>query len=311
MELAPEDTGAEVTQDATQEGATAENQQNENNGADAADGDASNGDDSGDGNEADTGDDQPEPIAAPTSWAKDAKDVFANLPREAQEIISKREADREKFIQGKSREAAMTRQTVETEARGALQTIMRNHEQALTQFLPQLPERPNPALLGTGDPAHRDLYYQQQAQYDYAAAQHAEIVQQIQQARQHAEAISQQQYNADIAAEHQMLEDNLGTEWSDPSERAKLLETLQPIAAELGYSQEVMAQARAADILALRRIADFKAKADKYDQLMKRKMEPVRAAKHQLPPAARSSGAMGGQPASDAASLLYPEDVRR
>lgn len=286
-----------------QEGYEAEPQQDPDAGAETPEGEEQPGD----------GEQQPdlEPIAAPTSWAKDAKEVFGTLPREAQEVIAQREADREKFLHQKSREASSTRQAVESEARQALSTIMENHQRALQQFLPPVPEMPDPRLLSSGDPQHRDLYYQQKAEYDYAAAQRDAISQQIEQSRQHADAISQQQYQAEIQAEHHALEDALGTEWSDPSERAKLLEKLQPIAAELGYSQEVMAQARAADILALRRIGDFKAKADKYDQLMKKKMEPVRAAKSQLPPAARP-GITGGNPTpADAASLLYPDDIHR
>lgn len=257
--------------------------------------------------------DEPEPeveaIAAPTSWAKDAKDVFAGLPREAQEIIAKREAERERFVNAKSREAANTRNTVETEARQALTTIMRNHEQSLSQFLPEVPQMPDPRLLAS--PEHRDLYYQQKAEYDYAVAQRDHVSQQLDQARQHAEAITQQQYEAEIQAEHGALEEALGTEWSDPSARAKLLENLQPIAAELGYSPEVMAQARAADIIALRRIGDFKAKADKYDQLMKKKMEPVRAAKPALPPAARPGAQTGQQRPRGTLATLYPDDVPR
>ena len=266
----------------------------------------------------------PEPIAAPNSWSKDAKETFAKLEalgpegRALAETIAQREADREKFVQTKSREAATTRQTVETEARTALTTIMDNHARAMEQFLPPLPEMPNPKLLQTGDPQHRDLYYSQRAAYDYANAQREQIAQQVDQARHQANLISQHQYQAEIQQEHEALAEVFGDEWSEPSSRAKLLENLQPIAAELGYPMEVMAQARAADIIALRRIGEIKserdelrAKADKYDQLMKRKMQPVRAAKQQLPPAARPGAAQGQQPATDAVSLLYPNDVRR
>lgn len=265
-----------------------------------------------------------DPIPAPNSWSKDAKEVFTKLEalgpegRALAETIVQREADRERFVQTKSREAATTRQAVETEARTALQTIMGNHARTMEQFLPPLPEMPNPQLLNTGDPQHRDLYYQQRAQYDYANAQRDQIAQQVEQARQHADLITQHQYQAEIQQEHQVLEEALGDEWSEPSSRAKLLETLQPIAAELGYPMEVIAQARATDIMALRRIGEIKAErdqfrvdAEKYRNLMKRKMEPVRAARQQLPPAARPGAAQGNTPSSDAATLLYPNDVRR
>lgn len=264
--------------------------------------------DAGDDNGEDAAD-AVEPIEAPTSWAKDAKEVFAGLPREAQEIIAKREADRERFVQQKSREAAGTRQAVESEARQALSTIMRNQQQALEQFMPQLPQMPDPRLLAS--PEHRDIYFQQKAEYDYAVAQREQVSQQLEQVRHHAHAISQQQLQAEIQAEHAVLEEALGDVWSDPSSRAKLLSDLEPIAAELGYPKEVMAEARAADIIALRRIGDLKAKADKYDQLMKKRMEPVRAAKQPLPPAARPGAQAGQSKPRGTLATLYPDDVPR
>lgn len=272
-----------------------------------------NAEDAGD---TDAGDDNGEDAAdavklieAPTSWAKDAKEVFGKLPREAQEIIAKREADRERFVQQKSREAAGTRQAVESEARQALSTIMQNQQQALEQFMPQLPQMPDPRLLAS--PEHRDIYFQQKAEYDYAVAQREQVSQQLEQVRHHAHAISQQQLQAEIQAEHAVLEEALGDVWSDPSSRAKLLSDLEPIAAELGYPKEVMAEARAADIIALRRIGDLKAKADKYDQLMKKRMEPVRAAKQPLPPAARPGAQAGQSKPRGTLATLYPDDVPR
>lgn len=284
-----------------------EQEQDAGSAADANAEDAGNtdaGDDSGE-----DAADAVEPIEAPTSWAKDAKDVFGKLPRKAQEIIAKREADRERFVQQKSREAAGTRQAVESEARQALSTIMRNQQQALEQFMPQLPQMPDPRLLAS--PEHRDIYFQQKAEYDYAVAQREQVSQQLEQVRHHAHAISQQQLQAEIQAEHAVLEEALGDVWSDPSSRAKLLSDLEPIAAELGYPKEVMAEARAADIIALRRIGDLKAKADKYDQLMKKRMEPVRAAKQPLPPAARPGAQVGQSKPRGTLATLYPDDVPR
>lgn len=253
-----------------------------------------------------------EQIDAPLSWAKDAKDVFAALPREAQEVIATRERDREAAIQAKFREAAGTRQQVETEARQALQTVMQNHMQALQQDAQQFePTQPDLALLNSADPAHRDLYFQQEAQYRHAIAQRDQLTQQQQEAQAHAEAIALQQQQVELQAEHAVLEENLGPEWSDPSARAKLLGDLTPIAAELGYSQELIAQARAADILAMRKVADWKAKAAKFDQMNKAKMVPVRAAKA-IPPSARAGSpqAHTGQPV-DIVAAMYPNDVRR
>lgn len=292
----------------------AEPEQDTGAAADPADDNDAGDDNAGD----DTGEEQPaevEPIAAPTSWSKDAKEVFTKLAalgeegRALAETITKREADREKFVQSKSREAANTRHAVETEARQALSTIMDNHQRALSQFLPEVPPMPDPRLLQS--PEHRDIYFQQKAEYDFAVAQRDHVSQQLEQARYHAQAVSQQQLQVEIQAEHAVLEEALGDEWSDPSSRAKLLSVLEPIAAELGYPKEVMAEARAADIIALRRIGDLKAKADKYDQLMKKRMEPVRAAKQPLPPAARPGAQAGQSKPRGTLATLYPDDVPR
>jgi hypothetical protein len=255
-----------------------------------------------------------EPIDAPLSWAKDAKEVFATLPREAQEIIATRERDREVAVQAKFREAAQTRQVVETEARTALQTIMTNHQQALAQYAAQIEvQQPDPRLLNSEDPAHRTLYFQQEAAYRAASAQREQLTQQMQEAQQHAEAIAHHQQQAELQAEHELLEEKLGTDWSDPSSRAKLLETLTPIAAELGYPQELIRQARACDILAMKNVATLKAKAEKWDAYNKTKMVPVRAARgNPIPPTARAGSPVARQQApKDIVSQLYPNDVRR
>lgn len=253
-----------------------------------------------------------EPIDAPLSWAKDAKEQFSKLPREAQEIIATRERDREVALQAKFREAANTRQQVETEARQALQTIMQNHEQSLQQYAAQIiPVQPDLRLLNSDDPSHRSLYFQQEAEYRAATAQREQLTQQMQEARQHAEAIQLHQQQAELQAEHQVLEERLGTEWSDPSARAKLLGDLTPIAAELGYPQDLIAQARACDILAMNKARDWKAKAEKYDALNKAKMVPVRAAKGAIPPTARTAAPQGNRPPVSVEAQLYPNDVRR
>jgi hypothetical protein len=51
------------------------------------------------------------PIDAPVSWDAEAKERFAKLPREDQEYLSKREGEREKFVQTKALEATRARET--------------------------------------------------------------------------------------------------------------------------------------------------------------------------------------------------------
>lgn len=251
-----------------------------------------------------------EPIAAPLSWAKDAKETFASLPREAQEVIAKRETEREQFVQAKAREAATTRQAVEREAQTALQQIMQGHAHQLEQYAGQFDvSPPDTRLLQSSDPQHHAAYYEQDRQYRIASAQRENLSQQAQQARRQAEGLQQQQMQAAMAEEHAILAEKI-PEWSDPSERAKLLGLLEPIAAELGYPQELMAQAGATDILALKAAHSWKQDADKYRQLMKQRMQPVRAAK-QITPTARAMSPGGQSAPASVAAQLYPNDVRR
>ena len=53
---------------------------------------------------------EPAAAAAPASWGKEAQVVFAKLPPELQAEVTKRETERESFVNRKSQEAAQSRQ---------------------------------------------------------------------------------------------------------------------------------------------------------------------------------------------------------
>jgi hypothetical protein len=101
----------------------------------------------------------------------------------------------------------------------------------------------------------------------------------------------------------QTLADQL-PDYLDPSNGPKLQQELGSIALELGYSAEQIAEARAPDILAMHKASQWKAKAAKYDTLMAKKMETVRAAKD-LPKVAKPGVA---QPKGAAANQRYQAD---
>src|SRR5690349_12123700 len=56
------------------------------------------------------------PIDAPVSWDAEAKAKFADLPRDVQEVVAKRESERERFVQQKSQEATRARAEIEQSA---------------------------------------------------------------------------------------------------------------------------------------------------------------------------------------------------
>lgn len=215
------------------------------------------------------------PIEAPVSWDADAKAVFASLPREAQEIVTKREAERERFVQQKSQEAARARTEVEQVALTQLAQIETGYAQQFQQLAAQLaPQRPNPALL-QHDPM---AFYQQQADYEATVAQQQQLQQQAQHYAQQAEQREHAAAQAEAAREHQLIVETF-PEYLDPTNGPKIRQELSTVARELGYPNELIEQARASDILAMKVAAQWKAKADKLDRLEAKKMEKVRAAK--------------------------------
>lgn len=222
-------------------------------------------------------DDELPPIEAPVSWDAEAKAVFAGLPREAQEIVHKREAERERFVQQKSQEAARARTEVEQVAIQQLAEIDRTYAAQYSQtaqILEQLTADPDYSLLATNP-----TEFARQAEVaKYYRAQ----LQQVQRlAEQHTvQANERDQYAAQAEAqrEHQVIVEHF-PEYLDPTTGPKLRQELSTVARELGYPNELIEQARAPDILAMKTAAEWKAKADKYDGLMAKKMEKVRAAK--------------------------------
>lgn len=215
------------------------------------------------------------PIDPPVSWDAEAKETFKNLPREAQEIVAKRESERERFVQTKSQEATRARTEAEQVAIQQLAQIEQGYAQHFQQIAEQLqPQRPNPMLI-QHDP---QAFYAQQAQYEAAVAQQQELQQRAYQHAQQAQEREQQAQQAHNAEQHRIIVENF-PEYTDPTTGPKLQQELSAVARELGYPPELIAQARAPDILAMRTAAEWKAKADQLDRLNAKKMEKVRAAK--------------------------------
>jgi len=215
------------------------------------------------------------PIEAPVSWDAEAKETFKNLPREAQEIVAKREAEREKFVQSKSQEAARAKQEAEQAAIQQLAQVEAGYAHHFQQLAEQLqPQRPNPALL-QHDP---QAFYAQQADYEAKVAQQQQLQQQAQTYAQQAQLRAQQIAQSEQAEQHRIIVENF-PEYADPSTGPELQRQLTAVAKELGYPDELIGQARATDILAIRKAAEWKSDAEKYRAIQKTKMANVRAAK--------------------------------
>lgn len=215
------------------------------------------------------------PIDAPVSWDAEAKEVFKTLPREAQEIVQKREADRERFVQQKSQEAKNARQEVEQAAYQQLADYEKQVSQHLQQYAQQIElPKPDASLLAT-DP---HTYAYQMRQYEDAQAQRHQAQLQAQHFAQQAEQREAYAEQVRLQQDHQIIVENF-PEYADPTTHEKHRNELSAIARELGYPPELIGQARAADIIAMRKVAEYKADAEKYRALQKSKMEKVRSAK--------------------------------
>jgi hypothetical protein len=228
------------------------------------------------------------PIDAPVSWDAEAKERFSKLPREDQEYLSKREGERERFVQTKAQEAARARQEVEQAAHQQLAEYDARVSQHLQSLAEQLqPQRPNPQLLQY-DP---QAFYAQQAQYEADVAQRQQLQQQAEHHAHQAQSRATQAEQAQMAEQHRLIVEQF-PEYADPTTGPKLQAELSAVARELGYPPELIGQARATDIIAMRKVAELKAKADKYDALNAKRMEKVRAAKG-LPPVAKPGVSQG------------------
>jgi len=227
------------------------------------------------------------PIEAPVSWDAEAKAKFAELPRDVQEIVQKREADRERFVQQKSQEATRARQEVEQAALQQLAAYEAQVSQQLEQFAQSIvPQRPDPALLAYNAPE----YAAQQQKYEEALAQRQNAQQTALQYAQQAQMRDHAAEQARLAQEHQTIVEHF-PEYTDPTTGPRLRSELSAVAKELGYTDELISQARASDILAMRTASEWKAKASKYDALMAKRMENVRAAKGKPPVSAKPGAA--------------------
>jgi hypothetical protein len=218
----------------------------------------------------------PEPIAPPVSWDKDAKELFQQLPHELQQKVVEREAQRDKAVQQATTEAANAKRTASVEANQALAEYQRQYASHLEQIASQYaPQPPDPALAAQ-DPGR---YIALKAQFDADYAQYHTVIQQSAQARSEAEQRDALTRQHEITKDQEVLASQLGDDWTDMSRRKELLTSLETVGAELGYPMDLMSQANATDILALKAAAEWKAKAEKYDALQKNKMAAVRAAK--------------------------------
>lgn len=239
------------------------------------------------------------PIHPPTSWPDEDKAAFADLPRALQERVTAREAEREKFVQAKSREASTARTQAEQQAVAYIKQQNEMHAQQLVSLLPDIPEEPSAHLL-TQDP---NAYAEAIDYRNWALREHHRASQTIQQLATQQQQLDQYQGTQAMQASVELLAQEF-PEFLDGTTRPELVKKITSTGIALGFSQDQLNSVDGAEVLALRKASEWKDKADRYDSLMAKRMDKVREAKT-LPRVSRPGAA---QPRGAAANQRYEAD---
>lgn len=227
-------------------------------------------------------------IDAPVSLTAEEKAKFAALPKEAQQYVADLESRRAIQVQTATTKASEAQRSAEQAAARADAQAKAVYAQQLKAIGDTLaPQMPDPQL-AQYDPA---AYIAQKAQYDAAKAQHDEFMQQ-------AESLGTDAGQAMTQAEIQQRDSELMAipEVANEATREEWFKKALGAADVLGLDRSQMDHATAAELKALRQVADWQEKAEKYDAATARQMQRVRDGKKTRttkPNAAQPSSAEG------------------
>ena len=239
-------------------------------------------------------DDTPEEDAPPPphSWKAEDAEVWNGMNEAQREVVGRREKERDAYVTELGRKTAGEQRQLEQQASQAVAQQAENHANELYAYM-QLtaPGVPDERLLYTQNPDDRLVFQRQEAAYRSGLAQQHELQQRIAGYQQHAAEVRRQSDEADLTAQAQFLQAEL-PQFFDPDEGPKLRQTLESIGSELGYPSELMAQADASDIMALKKAAEWRDDALKYRKIISKRMETVRGAKN-LPRMSRPNAGQG------------------
>lgn len=240
-----------------------------------------------DDEEQDAEDDEPDQpaIEAPVSLTAEEKAKFAALPKEAQQYVAELEGRRAVQVQTATTKAAEAQRTAEAAAARADALAQAKYAQQLKVFGDNLaPQRPDPNL------AYQDpqAFIAQQAQYEAAKAQHDDFMQQVQSLGTDAE-------TAMTEAEVQQRDRELMTlpEVANEATREQFFSKAIEAGKTLGLDMNQIGHATAGELKALRQVADWREKAEKYEAATARQMQRVRDGKK-----ARTTKPNAAQPSS-------------
>lgn len=216
-------------------------------------------------------DDSEEPgepaIPPPVSLNAEEKEVFAQLPPEAQQAWAASETRRNTQVQEATTRASEAQRVAEAKAAQA-------NAQAEAVFAEQLkavvgafaPQEPDPANY-----ASIEHYRHAKAVYDHQLAQHNEFAQQV--------AVVGKETPEQKAARYQARDQQLLTipEIADPATRDSYIQGAFSVAEELGYDRaDLMENMDAGDLKALAQAAKWKADSEELARIRAKSQERVR-----------------------------------
>lgn len=237
------------------------------------DGEPEQGEPEDDGDEADEEGDEPDQpaIDPPASLNAEEKATFAQLPKEAQQAWAASETRRNTQVQEATTKAADAQRAAEARAAQADAEARRTYAQQVMAIAEQYAPQPPDPMLAQQDPG---AYLYQKALYDQAKAQHDHVVQQATSMGQQAEV---QLSQTEVAERDRQL--MAIPEVQNPETREAFFNKAIGEAQRLGLDMSQVNYASAAELKALREIADLREKASKYDAAMAKQMTRVRDGK--------------------------------
>jgi len=178
-------------------------------------------------------------IAPPNSWDAEAKEKFKALPRDMQELVSRREAERDRATQYKLQEAAEARRAIDARAHEAAQ-MRQQYETRLVQLARHLESTIPPEFanirnasdlvrLADTNPALVAKFQAWQAQATHIASELAAVEQQ----RQYEQA---QSFQGHLAQEFERIAEKW-PEFVDPVKGDTVRQELTSYAKERGFEQ--------------------------------------------------------------------------
>ena len=245
-----------------------------------------------------------EDIAVPVGLKAEHKELFAQLPREAQRVASEIIGQREKDSQAGVQKAVLAQREAERSAADQVAETQRDYADRFEALASVFAPKPPDPRLAQQDPGQ---YIALKAQYDAEAAEFEQLKQQISGHRSEADQHFQQQDQQFFVERHQQL---MGIpEYANEESRRDFLESIDSIGTELGYEPDEMANATFRDIVTLKRLKRAEEKAAKYDALLARRNERPRKAGKFAKAAPAGGQAPKPKQTSNPLASLYPNDV--